>query len=219
MRSNKTLQKAKNQKNGEFYTQLFDIERECEHYESHFYGKTVYCNCDDPRISNFFKYFSLQFERLGLRKLITTCYKNQHPDTFSRHQDARGVYLEYTGKVDKDQFPIDIKVSELQEDGDFRSPECIEFLKEADIVVTNPPFFLLREYFSQLMEYKKNFLIIGEANASGTKNVFPLIHGGKMWWGVSKRGMLFDVPDDHARELFDSGKGFKLVDGAVKKGT
>ena len=138
--SNEDLIKAKNAKKDEFYTQLPDIENELRHYTEHFKGKTVLCNCDDPRISNFFYYFAYNFEHLGLKKLITTCYKNDTPDLFSNHDKEKAIYLEYNGDKDGDRTPSaeEIGIKQLEGDGDFRSPECIDLLKQADIVVTNP---------------------------------------------------------------------------------
>ena len=143
--ANKSLNAAKAGKNDEFYTQLSDIENELRHYKEHFRGKTVLCNCDDPRISNFFKYFALNFEHLGLKRLITTCYKNQNVDLFSQHNCEQAVYLIYDGDKNGNHIPDaeEIGIHPLKGDGDFRSRECIELLKQADIVVTNPPFSLL----------------------------------------------------------------------------
>ena len=161
--SNENLKKAKAAKNDEFYTRLQDIENELRHYRNHFKGKVVYCNCDDARESNFFKYFSLSFEFLGLKKLIATGYK----------ENGTGVVALQKGD------DIDI----YDGNGDFRSEECIEFLKEADIVVTNPPFSLFREYVAQLMQYGKKFLIIGNNNAITYKEIYPYIKEGKLWLG------------------------------------
>ena len=159
---NKNLHSAKSNKKDEFYTQLADIENELKHYRHHFKGKTVFCNCDDPRVSNFFHYFSHRFESLGLKKLITTCYKNQDMDLFSTHESEKAVMLVYKGDKNGDRVPNaeEIGITELQGDGDFRSAESIALLKEADIVVTNPPFSLFREYVAQLMEFDKKFIII-----------------------------------------------------------
>ena len=149
---NKNLHKAKTGKNDEFYTQLTDIEKELKHYKEHFKDKVVFCNCDDPRVSNFFHYFSYNFESLGLKKLIATCYKNQDMDLFSQNTSEKAIYLEYTGDKNGDKIPNpeEIGIHYLNGDGDFRSAECIELLKRADIVVTNPPFSLFREYVAQL---------------------------------------------------------------------
>ena len=163
---NSNLHSAKKEKNDEFYTQLSDIENELRHYKHHFKDKVVYCNCDDPRMSNFFHYFSYNFEHLGLKRLIATCYKNQDVDLFSQNDSEEAVYLIYEGDKNGDNVPSkdEIEVKPLKGDGDFRSDECIELLKQADIVVTNPPFSLFREYVAQLIEYDKKFLIIGNQN-------------------------------------------------------
>lgn len=196
--ANSTLNAAKAAKNDEFYTQLSDIENELRHYKEHFRGKTVLCNCDDPRVSNFFKYFTLNFEHLGLKRLITTCYKNQNVDLFSQHDCEQAVYLIYDGDKNGNNIPDaeEIGIHPLKGDGDFRSQECIELLKQADIVVTNPPFSLFREYIALLMEYEKKFLIIGNQNAITTKEIFPLIKDNKMWMGYKCGDMAFRVPAD-----------------------
>ena len=220
--ANRNLHKAKTNKKDEFYTQLSDIENELKHYRSHFRDKVVYCNCDDPRVSNFFRYFSLNFERLGLKKLITTCYKNQQMDLFSQNDSEKAIYLEYDGTRNADGVPSveDIGIHHLEGDGDFRSAECIELLKQSDIVVTNPPFSLFREYVAQLVEYDKQVLIIGHQNAITYKEIFPLIKENKLWLGITPRGkdMLFDVPEDYAKELVATkkeGSAYKIVDGVV----
>lgn len=201
---NASLRAAAQAKKDEFYTQLTDIERELRHYKSHFKGKTVYCNCDDPRVSNFFHYFSHNFEHLDLKKLITTCYKNRSIDLFSRHDDDEAIMLEYNGFRDGDKVPKveHIGVSELDGDGDFRSQECIDILKRADIVVTNPPFSLFREYVAQLIEYEKKFLIIGNMNAVTYRDFFPLIRANKVWFGpsISSGDREFGVPADYPME-------------------
>ena len=202
---NGNLHKAKAAKNDEFYTMLADIERECSHYKSFFKGKVVYCNCDDARQSNFFKYFTMNFEFLGLKKVISTGY----------NKDGRGVCLVYEGdkngnrKVDDEE----ITVTELEGDGDFRSEECVEFLKEADVVVTNPPFSLFREYVAQLMEYNKKFLVIGNQNAITYKEIFPLIKENKLWLGLTMNGSnrWFAVPDRY--ETRENAAGCKVIDG------
>ena len=164
--TNRTLHRAKAGRNDEFYTQLSDIENELKHYRSHFQGKTVLCNCDDPRVSNFFKYFALNFEILGLKRLIWTCYKNQEPDLFSQHNSERAVYIIYEGDKNGNKVPdpSEIEVLQLQGDGDFRSSECIDLLKQADIVCTNPPFSLFGEYINQLVHF--NITIRGSFKAS-----------------------------------------------------
>jgi len=181
----KYLHKAKSQKRDEFYTLLTDIEKELRHYKKYFKNKVVFCNCDDPRVSNFFHYFSYNFEQLGLKKLITTCYKSQQMDLFSQNKSEKAIYLEYTGDKNKNMIPDpeEIGIKHLKGDGDFRSKECIELLKQADIVVTNPPFSLFREYVDQLIEYNKKFIIIGHQGAIGYKNIFKLIKDNKIWLG------------------------------------
>jgi len=188
--ANKNLNKAKSSKKDEFYTQLSDIERELKHYKKHFKGKVVYCNCDDPRVSNFFHYFSYNFEKLGLKKLIATCYKNQNMDLFSQNDSERAIYLEYNGDKNGNFVPDpeEIGINHLKDDGDFRSKESIELLKQADIVVTNPPFSFFREYVSQLVEYDKKFVIVGHQNALKYKEIFPLIRDNKIWLGFGFKG-------------------------------
>lgn len=206
---NNNLNAARKAKKDEFYTQLADIERELRHYWPHFRGKTVLCNCDDPYESNFFKYFALRFNQLGLKKLLCTCY-NGSPVV------GNELLLHFEGMDDEPKkvaYKVEItEVSDLNGDGavdladvryllhndnnamsvlqtgDFRSSECIELLKEADIVVTNPPFSLFREYIGQLMAYEKRFLVVGHQNAITYKEVFPLIKGNKVWLGYGFRG-------------------------------
>ena len=169
------LSNAKKAKNDEFYTQLSDIENELKHYKSHFAGKVVYCNCDDARKSNFFRFFQKKFNDYGLKKLITTSYnENGHGSVLVYEGDTNG-----NGKLDDNE----VKVSELKGNGDFRSEECIELLKESDIVVTNPPFSLFREYIATLVQYNKKFLVIGNQNAITYKEIFPLIKENKLWTG------------------------------------
>ncbi len=188
--ANKNLHKAKAGKNDEFYTQLADIEKEIRHYKDHFRGKVVFCNCDDPRVSNFFHYFSYNFQFLGLKKLITTCYKSQERDLFSKFDSETAISLQYDGFRDGGNVPDpeEIGIIHLNDDGDFRSPESIELLKQADIVVTNPPFSLFREYVSQLVEYDKKFIIVGHQNAITYKEVFKLIKDNKLWLGYGFSG-------------------------------
>lgn len=195
--ANKNLNQAKNAKKDEFYTQLVDIENELKHYKEHFKDKVVLCNCDDPRVSNFFHYFSYNFEKLGLKKLITTCYKNQERDLFSQNDSERAIWLEYNGDKNNNRVPDpdEIGINYFEGDGDFRSKECIELLKQADIVVTNPPFSLFREYVAQLIEYDKKFVIIGNQNAITYKECFELIKGNKMWLGSTLSFAKFKVPD------------------------
>lgn len=216
--ANKNLHKAKTGKNDEFYTQLSDIEKELRHYKDHFKDKVVFCNCDDPRFSNFFHYFSYNFEKLGLKKLITTCYKNQSRDLFSDHQSEKAIYLEYTGDKNGDKVPNpeEIGIHELQGDGDFRSKECIELLKQADIIVTNPPFSLFREYVAQLIEYDKKFIIVGHQNSITYKEIFPLIKENKLWLGYGfNRNMAHFINkhyDDYASDA-DHKEGMIRVSG------
>ena len=223
MSLNRNLREAKRQKNDDFYTQLPDIENELKHYKQHFAGKVVYCNCDDPQISNFYKYFSLNFEALGLKKLITTCYRNQHMDLFSDHTSEKAIWLECNqGTYEKGAYvPSDPVVRHLNGDGDFRSTECIELLKQADVVVTNPPFSLFREYVAQLVQYGKKFLVVGSQNAITYKEVFPLIKDNTMWLGLTPKGqdMLFDVPEGYAQELAANakeGSAYRVVEGVIK---
>lgn len=182
---NTVLQSAISNKKDEFYTQLSDIENELRHYRPHFKGQTVLCNCDDPRISNFFKYFALNFEVLGLKRLIATCYKNNEPDLFSMNTCEQAVYIIYDGDKNGNHIPdpSGMEVLPLNGDGDFRSSECIELLKQADIVCTNPPFSLFREYVAQLIKYDKKFLIIGNQNAIHYREIFPLIKNNQVWLG------------------------------------
>lgn len=190
MATNAALRKADKNKKDEFYTQLCDIEKELSHYKEHFYGKTVLCNCDDPRVSNFFKFFALKFKDWGLKRLITTCYKNQDVDLFSQNDCEKAVWLDYYGNPN-DNTSTDfstVEVKELRGDGDFRSKECIELLKQADIVVTNPPFSLFREYVAQLVEYDKKFVIVGHQNAITYKEIFPLLKTNKIWLGYGFKG-------------------------------
>ena len=210
---NNNLKKAKEVKNDEFYTQLSDIEKELRHYKEHFKGKTVFCNCDDPRVSNFFHYFSYNFEALGLKKLITTCYKNQNRDLFTQLKSESAIYLEYSGDKNGDRIPNpeEIGIIELNGDGDFRSAESIELLKQADIVVTNPPFSLFREYVTQLIEHDKKFLIIGSQNSISYKEIFNLIKADKIWLGYNsvKR---FTMPEnqEHNSVIIENGKRYAV---------
>lgn len=188
--ANKLLNTAKTAKKDEFYTQLSDIENELRHYRPHFKGKTVLCNCDDPRVSNFFKYFALNFEILGLKRLIATCYKNNEPDLFSMNSCEQAVYIIYDGDKNGNRVPdpSEMEVLPLKGDGDFRSEECIELLKQADVVCTNPPFSLFREYVAQLMQYDKKFIIVGNQNALHYSEIFPLIKDDKIWLGYGFKG-------------------------------
>lgn len=212
--ANQNLHKAKDKKNDEFYTQLADIENELRHYKDQFKGKVVLCNCDDPRVSNFFHYFSYNFEQLWLKKLITTCYKSQEMNLFSTNNSEKAIYLEYEWDKDGDRIPdmSEVWIKELKWDGDFRSPECIELLKQADIVVTNPPFSLFREYVDQLIQYDKKFLIIWNMNAITYKEIFKLIKENKLWAGYGfNQSFVFDTPYENilpANIKFCQQKGY-----------
>lgn len=220
--ANANLGAAKTAKKDEFYTQLTDIEKEMRYYRKHFKGKTVLCNCDDPFESNFFKYFVLNFNRLGLKKLIATCYSTSPiagqqlslfdvvgGDEEQRNKPYKAVVTkvyDVTGDGGVDMFDVaelfkthENELVELEGDGDFRSEECLALLDEADIVVTNPPFSLFREYVSVLMEHEKHFIIIGNVNAITYKEFFPLLKENKVWIGASIHSgdRKFYVPDDY----------------------
>ena len=201
--ANASLLNAKRAKNDEFYTQLSDIENELKHYKNHFAGKVVYCNCDDARESNFFRFFQKKFNDYGLKKLITTSYnENGHGSVLVYEGDTNG-----NGKLDEHE----IKVSELKGNGDFRSEECIELLKESDIVVTNPPFSLFREFIATLVQYGKKFLVIGNNNAITYKEIFPLIKENKLWLGFSdNKTMEFVMPDSYEKYNYIDNKGRKI---------
>lgn len=234
------LRKAKENKNDEFYTQYEDIQTELNHYEKHFEGKTVLCNCDDPFESNFCKFFLRNFNYLKLKRLICTSY-NSSPvagtqlSFFDITEDE--VHHEHGFVLDVSKVPMangrgvsdgDIDkllkskkwVKKLKGDGDFRSEECVELLKQADIVVTNPPFSLFREYVAQLIEYEKKFVIIGNKNAIAYKEVFPLIQNNQMWIGNTPMStdMLFSVPKDKEEDLKNksqSGSAYRIIDGIL----
>lgn len=195
--SNDLLQKAKKLKNDEFYTQLVDIESELQYYKNHFKGKVVFCNCDDPRSSNFFRYFVSHFKELGLKKVIAACYKEQNWSLFDTKENEHGYFFEYTGIEFPDSNPKTANIVYFKGDGDFRSPESIALLKQSDIVVTNPPFSLFREFVAQLIRHDKQFLIIGNINAITYKEIFRLIQDNKAWLGVNLgRGISgFIVPE------------------------
>lgn len=239
--ANKNLNAAKTAKKDEFYTQLTDIERELQHYWPHFRDKVVLCNCDDPYESNFFKYFALRFNQLGLKKLICTCY-NGSP---VQGNELMIDFGDFTDEPKKIAYKVEItEVKDMNGDGavdlsdvrylllnekniittlktgDFRDSECIELLKQADIVVTNPPFSLFREYVAQLMQYEKKFLIIGNVNAITYKEVFPLIKENKVWLGpsITSGDRKFNVPDDYPLNasgcgIDDDGKRYIRVKG------
>ena len=194
--NHRLLDFAKLNKRDEFYTLYADIERELQHYESHFMNKTVYCNCDNPNSSNFYKYFADNFHRLGLRKLICSCYRNDDEDLFS-HSRKPGFYYEYTGR--EKIYPSHNDMTFFNGNGDFRSLESIELLRQSDIVVTNPPFSLFREYVRQLIAHGKKFLVISNINAITYKEIFPLIQSNRIWLGVNfGRGISgFIVPENY----------------------
>lgn len=181
MEKNKNLNDSKRRKNDEFYTLLPYIEEELQHYKKRFKGKIIYCNCDNPEFSNFWKYFQIHFKEFGLRELIATYYDFGKP-TYK--------YVLNQGCDEPTKTP-------LYGDGDFKSPEYIEILKEADIVVTNPPFSLFREYIARLIKYDKKFVIIGNLNAVSYKNVFPLIMEGTVWISSNNQHQHFRIPDDY----------------------
>lgn len=213
MANNTNLGVAKNAKKDEFYTQLTDIEKEMRHYRVHFKGKTVLCNCDDPFESSFFKFFALYFNQLELKKLICTCYTGspiafRQLSLFDEPAAPVATRKPYKAVVTKVQDASDIielfktdgnVLTELEGNGDFRSPECLDLLNEADIVVTNPPFSLFREYLATLMERRKHFIIIGNVNAITYKEVFPLVMHNQLWFGASIHSgdRAFYVPDDY----------------------
>lgn len=234
--ANEKLGNAKNAKNNEFYTQLADIEKELMHYKKHFYGKTVFCNCDDPFESNFFKYFAMNFNHLGLKKLICTCYATSpvawvqlsifdNANVIIKSENGKQPYkieitevLDYNGDgaIDLSDVEYLLKnkkntLSVLQGDGDFRSAECIELLKEADIVVTNPPYSLFKEYIPLLVEYEKNFLVMGPMNACHYKEIFPLLKENKLWAGYGfNETIIFRVPDYYTGYIEDGLKYGKV---------
>lgn len=220
MAKNENLHKAKDAKKDEFYTQYEDIQNELNHYEEHFKGRTVLCNCDDPFESNFCKFFLRNFNYLGLKRLICTSYGtspvvgqqlslfDDENEPVSRGHgyviDIKEVPMANGRGVSDEDIDALLKsrkrgVKKLKGDGDFRSDECIEYLKQADIVVTNPPFSLFREYIARLVAYQKNFLIIGNVNAITYKEIFPLIKDNRLWLGASIHSgdRKFYVPDDY----------------------
>lgn len=241
MAGNKNLNSAKTARKDEFYTQLTDIEKEMRYYRKHFKGKTVLCNCDDPFESNFFKYFVLNFNRLGLKRLIATCYATSPimGSQLKYHIDSTGqmsfsfddelveddivkrpykavvtTVHDTTGDGGVDMFDVaelfrigENQLTELEGDGDFRSPECVELLDEADIVVTNPPFSLFREFVSLIVEHQKNFVIIGNQNAISYEETFSLMKSNKMWIGASIHSgdRAFFVPDDYPLDAAGCG--------------
>ena len=237
MAGNSNLHSSRADKADEFYTQLSLIESELKHYKEHFKGKIVLCNCDDPFESNFFKYFAINFNSLGLKKLIATCYATS-PIVYTQLNLFGTETVVSTEETEKKPYKIEITevtdenqdgrtdladveyllrnrknaLTLLEGDGDFRSPECVELLKQADIVVTNPPFSLFREYMAQLMEYKKAFLIVGNQNATGYKEIFPLIRDNIVWLGYNNGHFWFAVPDTYEEKKTD----FKIDENGQK---
>lgn len=237
--TNKDFHSAMRNRRDEFYTQLTDIEKEMRYYRAFFAGKIVFCNCDDPYESNFFKYFAMNFNMLGLKKLIATCYIG------SPIANTQLSLFDYEGPEDKTtKAPHKIEIVEVTDEngdgrvdladveyllanrknaltrlkgnGDFRSEECIELLKQADVIVTNPPFSLFREYVAQLFEFNKKFIIIGNQNAITYKEIFPLIRDNKMWYGASihSHGRDFRVPDDYPLKAYEyrtDEKGYRYI--------
>lgn len=240
MAGNSNLNNAKRAKKDEFYTQLTDIEKELRHYRKHFEGKTVLCNCDDPFESNFFKYFVLNFNRLGLKKLIATCYTGSPIagkqlslfDIIGDGKDKQDkpykavvtkVY-DTTGDGGVDMLDVaelfkqgENELTELYGDGDFRSEECLALLEEADIVVTNPPFSLFREYVATLMEHDKKFILIGNQNAIKYKEIFPLLQGNRMWLGYGFPGNVgfFESPYEDVAVSSQHIEGLIRVSGVM----
>ncbi len=218
--ANERFDNAKKNKADEFYTRLEDIEKELDHYKKYFKNKTIFCNCDDPRVSNFFKYFALNFNNFGIKKIISTCYKNQDVDLFTQNDCEKAVYIEYTGNPN-DPTSTDfstIEVKQLKGDGDFRSEECIELLKQADIVITNPPFSLFREYVAQLIKYEKKFVIVGHQNAISYKEIFSLIKENKIWLGYGFKGGAAPFINTHYEDYASAGdhkEGMIRVSGVV----
>lgn len=240
MSSNKDLRAAKQKQKNEFYTQLSDIEKELKHYKDYFKGKVVFCNCDDPFESNFFKYFAMNFNSFGLKKLISTCYAGS-PIICEQLSlfDVNGVVVDK--KTERTPYKIEITevtdtngdgaidlydveyllknkkntLTLLEGDGDFRSEECINLLKESNIVVTNPPFSLFREFLSQLQEYQKDFILIGNTNSLTYKEVFKLFKEDKIRTGYTNFnvGMYFFVPDytEKYHKIIDGKKAVRVA--------
>lgn len=208
-KTNTALGLAKADKNDEFYTLLEDIETEMVYYRDQFQGKTIFLNCDDPEESNFWKYFSLNFDFLGLKGLISTHYVYEN-------EEGPAYMLRYDAQAGTNNEKVTKKL--LSGDGDFRSKECLELLEEADIVITNPPFSLWREYLATLVEYEKQFIILGNLNAVTYQDVFPLIKNNKLWWGVSRNGsgsMWFrvpkDAPDKTGQKIDEKGNRYQTI--------
>ena len=217
MDSKRTMAEARVNKKDEFYTKLSTIEKEVKHYKDHFKDKVVYLNCDDPLESNFVNYFLQNFEELGLKKLLASCYREQNYNLFNMDENIESAtWLEYSGEMaDKENLSAkDVGVKELRGDGDFRGQESIDLLQEADIVVTNPPFSLFKEYIQQLVEYEKDFLILGNNNAITYKDFFSLIRENKVWAGHSfNKTVEFKIPDNYTEwnRINELGEKFAKV--------
>lgn len=247
MAGNSNLHMSRSDKADEFYTQLSLVESELKHYKHHFKGKVVFCNCDDPYESNFFKYFAMNFNALGLKKLMATCYATSSVSgkEFEYYVDKGGQlsFLPFEDSVpvqEEKHKPYKVEITEVTDengdgrvdltdveylmrnkkntitlldgDGDFRSYECVELLKEADIVVTNPPFSLFRDYVALLVEYSKEFLIIGNLNAVTYKEILPLVMDNKIWIGYNSGHYWFKVPDSYEEKKTD----FKIDENGQK---
>lgn len=237
MAGNSNLHDSARNKQDEFYTKLSLIESELKHYKTHFKDKVIFCNCDDPFESNFFKYFAINFNSLGLKKLIATCYATSpivytqlnifgNEIDVSKEENTKKPYkIEITEVTDENQDGrVDLAdveyllrnrqnaLSLLKGDGDFRSAECVKLLKQADIIVTNPPFSLFREYMAQLIEYEKSFIIIGNQNAITYREIFPLVRDSKVWLGYNKGHFWFKVPDTYEEKKTD----FKIDENGQK---
>ena len=202
MAGNSNLHRAKEAKNDEFYTQLADVENELVHYREHFRGKTVFCNCDDPTWSAFWKYFHLNFGFLGLKRLISTHYDKEQST----------YMMEYLGGDDND-VSVGTKTP-LKGNGDFRNEECLELLRQSDIVVTNPPFSLFREFVGTLMEYGKKFIVIGNKNAVTYKEMFPLLRSDEVWFGYYSPSE-FGTPSGTTKKINGLSRWFTNLD--IKK--
>ena len=218
--TNKLLNKAKTDKKDEFYTQLDTIGAEMPHYARHFADKVVYLNCDDPRESKFFEYFVENFNQLGLKKVIVSCFKAQTNNLFDIGDNESAVWTEYSGTPAYSGSIVDILgsigLNEFKGDGDFRSPEAVDLLAQADIVITNPPFSLFRTLIAQLVEHDKKFILLGTISATTYVDVFPLIRDGKLWPGTKfNTAVEFRLSDDY--ETFgrqdDEGNKYAKVAG------
>ena len=221
MAKNETMHKAKKAKSDEFYTQYRDISSEFSNYRIHFRDKIIYCNCDDPTWSNFWRFFHNNFKSLGLKKLIATHYAEGEQESYALIYEGGDDFHMEVGEV----IPIHADEGYPEKEnsycgGDFRSKDCIRLLQEADVICTNPPFSLFREYIHQLIEYNKSFIILGNPNAITYKEVFPLIKDNLIWIGYKSMGtdMYFHVPDDYKKWLLENkkeGSGYKIIDGEV----